>query len=550
LDITNYNSLLQRNAPETSSTLHAPEPEVSYVSMHEFEQNMDSVKTCLENLTRELRESHNYRQRSRTPQRRSETRSRSRSPISHHVPSPLQSPSVGSVHNLTQEEQDYDSLSPIATVCSPEILSAIHEVWPDVTPVWHVSAEILQLIQKKPTPPLYLVPENASCDAEGVYFDEIHVGPEETFLGDWKGKAVIAFWIRNFTADHLMSRLKVVNFQDKHKFSVASHNSNANNLLNWVDLSDDGWIPQTAKGQFHLGGAYKFPHERIVNKDFSEQNNSNPTPWHKFASSDPPTNEILSFLFSDKLGAKAHVLPNISQGITIPLDSTSRERDFRVRQRAGSFFNLHFSLKLIKAILAKLTNHKMNEEERASTISKLLTFVDGTIQASSPLADFFLKDAAFIRLSNRKKSGAKIKDPDVFQTLINGPLLTPSLFHHEALEELSLKLERPAPRNVKLNEAKKTPPSNKNSMPFHAQHYSTKTATPTFRQWRGNASNFRGHRGRGGHPGFTDRGAHSTSRRPNNSSQARGTNSTNFNPRGRPSSAGPASRGRGRGRQF
>ena len=406
--------------------------------------------------------------------------------------------------------------------CSEAQLAKIHKIWPEVWPLWQISEEELGNIVKQPTPTLFYVPPECWCENNTLYFEEgLSFSEDEIFLGEWRGTPVVAFWSRTLLADQIMSELTTVKFGEE-KFSVHQHCALTANMINWIDLEGKTWIPGRTKNEFTLGEDIQVDQISAESfKKFEFCKKEHPTPWFKFDAQDPATKDIASFLYADKLPEDCHLIPEIAQPITNPVDAPSRERDYRVRQRAAAFMNMNFSLQLINDTLRRLMDPSIEGEHKSSTLCKLQKFAEGTLQLSKPMSRHFLKDALFARSNCRDQACKTIKDTDIMRSLTKGDWMSPALFSRESVSTVSHKLERPAPRCVTLDKspkkATKAHPGNqsKGEVSSFVSHRNPQNSN----QWRGR-SLFRGARGSGRGPGggnlvgrgSNTRGSWSTSR--------------------------------------
>ena len=369
-------------------------------TMSKFNENMMI-------LSKQMRESESLRARGHNrqePEAREEDRHRSRSPI--YQGSPYNSPQrmEGSEDQFNWESNQVNS------EVSTEITAAIQEVWPDVMPMWEVSEEEAEAILKYPTPILFYVPSDAWCDRDGVYFDEeSSVSNEQAFLGDWKGTPVIAFWARNFVTDRLMTDLRRVSFADKKPFTRKSLAGLTTNLVSWIDLEEASWVPSAETGRYTMGESYRFDARMInnVSQALETKERDLPSPWFQLTSEDEETKNILAFIYGNKLPETGHLIEDLSQTITDPVDSYRRERDWRVRRRTGLLLNLDFSWQLCTKVLSRLQDNSIEEQHRSSMLTKLQKFMTGTWEASQPLSKHMLRECALARLNCRKKATKK-----------------------------------------------------------------------------------------------------------------------------------------------
>ena len=255
----------------------------------------------------------------------------------------------------------------------------------------------------------------------------------------------------------------------------------------------------------------------------------------------------------------------MSQQVTSSPSLAYRTRDHRLRQRAASFLNFKFSMQLVSDALGALTTPSIGEDQLRSSLPKLQQVMESSLASSEPMAHFVLLEATTIRHDVRKMACLNIKDSDISDKLINGPIFSDGMFHPNSLESMLEVVQRPAPRVIKT--------TFQNAVPKHRQfdiHPRPAFAVPSRRgrdipaRGRGFGRSFRGSDFRGQAPKSTGRGwtgphrgtrpgAFQTSA-PRLASQARPTVQRSSRTRGQTSSRPPfnymsgstSNRGRGR----
>ena len=323
--------------------------------------------------------------------------------------------------------------------------------WPTCKPITYVSEAMWSYLNDDNKPYLYVLNKGlADVSHEGLWYDSNFFKAEDVFVGLINNKLCLA--IKSRSINHLILAKSLNKFEtpaEEETISFSSLKRHLTCLSDW-DQGKHSWKYEKKEGnvEFNVGDMKIMS---LVNKNPTQKTKFPKLPWN-WSSSSSEDQSILDFLQGPTLNDKDHKLPKITQSFTSPVSHSLKSDDDYARLKAKSGLSALFAVKqaliLTNSMRANVSNVHAQDPNLA-LLEGVSSLLDLACKELEPVQSTLLEEASKTRVKARKEATKLIEDADIKATLVEADVWSKDLFPPAATNEISLAVNRPAPRNVK-----------------------------------------------------------------------------------------------------
>ena len=328
--------------------------------------------------------------------------------------------------------------------------------WPTCKPITYVSEAMWSYLNDDNKPYLYVLNKGlADVSQEGLWYDSNFFKAEDVFVGLINNKLCLA--IKSRSINHLILAKSLNKFEtpaEEETISFSSLKRHLTCLSDW-DQGKHSWKYEKKEGnvEFNVGDMKIMS---LVNKNPTQKTKFPKLPWN-WSSSSSEDQSILDFLQGPTLNDKDHKLPKITQSFTSPVSHSLKSDDDYARLKAKSGLSALFAVKqaliLTNSMRANVSNVHAQDPNLA-LLEGVSSLLDLACKELEPVQSTLLEEASKTRVKARKEATKLIEDADIKATLVEADVWSKDLFPPAAINEISLAVNRPAPRNVKTRRSK------------------------------------------------------------------------------------------------